>query len=98
MVKFVVLLLFYVWLMIPTHLSTDAVVQVQLLPMMDPLNLRLKWAIVAFVHIGILATVGLALVDQFQLKSQNRKLRKEMERLNEEVVSLRQVATLDREY
>lgn len=98
MVKFAIMLLFYVWLMIPTHLSSDVVVQVQMLPLMEPVNLHLKWVIVAFVHIGVLATVGLAMIDQLQLKSQNRSLRKELEQLKEEVVSLRQVATLDREY
>ena len=97
MVKFVTLLLFYVWLLVPTHLSTEAMVQIQMLPLMEPVTLQLKWAIFAFVHIGILIAMGMALVDQIQLRTANRKLRKELATLHEEVGSLRNMMTMERD-
>jgi hypothetical protein len=58
--------------------------------------MTLGWALFLFANIGVVATTLLGLIDQASLRAQNRKLRKEVNRHNDELTSLREMVTMER--
>lgn len=96
MIKLVVLILCFIWLLIPTTMGSMDV-EIQLWPLTDPTSIRLGNALFLFAIGGLGLATLLALWDQFGLKVANKRLRKELESARNELTQLRTVATMERD-
>ena len=57
----------------------------------------LSWVVLLFTSLGVVVTILLSLIDRIALQARFHTVSKEAERLREEVKSLREMATLERE-
>lgn len=96
MIKLVVLILAFIWLLIPTTMGST-LVDIQLWPLADPSQFRLGNALFLFALGGLAVATLLALWDQFELKAANKRLRKELDAARAELTELRNVATMERD-
>ncbi len=96
MIKVVVIVLFYIMLIL-VNFRENTQVQVQFFPFTPFITLSQSWLAALFASAGIIVSVTLALIDRAQLNSQNREMHREMDRLRKEVVSLREMATMERD-
>lgn len=99
MIKFALLLIFYLWLLwVRPGNVVNGKVELELLPFWVPvIQLKLSEMIFWFANVGLLFAAIMGAIDQFTLKTQNKKLRKQLKKREEEVISLRQIATMEQE-
>ena len=90
MVKLLIILLFYVYLLIPALSGSNQSVKVTFLPWLDPVIIPVGHSFLLFAGLGTVITILVALIDRADLEIKNRKLSKQLRALEEEAGELRQ--------
>lgn len=96
MIKFALVLIFFLWLLwLQPTIGEDEVVALKLLPFLQKSRFEIDTALFCVATMGLCFASLMAIVDQFGLKRQNKKLEKEARALREEVNSLRNIMTVE---
>jgi len=97
MIKYVLLICFFIYLIMPSFSVNDVEIQIQLIPYMPSTTLSLGLVIPIFAAMGVGATILIGLTEWLQFRAKNKKLQAEMDKLREEVASLRNLMIMERE-
>lgn len=95
MIKIILLIVCLVVLILPVLLSGGQEVNIDFLPFMEPQTWSLGSVMLLFAGYGIFVMGLFGLMDRMELTLKNRKMKKEIARLEEELGELRQIVTLD---
>ena len=97
MIKVVMIWLFFLYLLIPAFFSSGTEVLIQFWPFSEPVTMSLSSVVLLFAAMGVAMTLGWALIDRTQIMVKNKKLHRELEKSREEIQSLRQLMTMERD-
>ena len=97
MIKFVLVLLFFLWTFWLRPEPVGDSLTMRLVPFTPPLTLGLDTALFLVAAVGMCFAALMGLVDQYVLKRHNRRLAAEAAALRAEVTSLRSIMTTERE-
>lgn len=96
MIKAVVLVVFFLMLLVPALSTQNVEVSLRLLPLTQPVTLRLSEVILLAAASGVAVAILVGLMDRVQLQNRHRKTLRELEQLQQEIRSLRDLATMER--
>ena len=97
MIKIAVISLFVLLLFMSAYSTSHLDITIQFFPLTRPITMSTGSAIMLSSLAGVLVTTILALLDRVQLMSANKKMKVELKRLEDEIASLRQIVTQERE-
>ncbi len=96
-IKYVLLVAFFLYLAIVSISVSNIEIQIQLIPSMPTTTMHLGQVIPLFASMAVGVALLVGLTEWLQLRAQNRELQAEMDKLREEVASLRNLMTMERE-